>query len=213
MSDSVTFVRALILEHPGMDAVGIATVAVEQATRPMLWDLARSGATEIAERALRAQAQRVEETAFVAKTYARDYVEEERRERVRVEIREHEAELVAKRAAKEAERCRLRDEERARCGLPPFTSFADDLSFAVNRFREEITLEITSELLASRFAAGPGREVTWGAATVADHRMRIEMQTKFAAGSMEDAARHAEAIRVIEEAGVATLAETVKVAA
>lgn len=70
-----------------------------------------------------------------------------------------------------------------------------------------IRLEITAELLGSEFAIGDGRRVTWGWATAREHEARIEMLTGQTAGVIDTAARHAVAIKMIREGGVACLGE------
>jgi hypothetical protein len=61
--------------------------------------------------------------------------------------------------------------------------------------------------LGIRFALGDGTMTTWGKATVADHRQRIEMLAKNAAGVVETAARHEAAVAMISEADVTCLDE------
>lgn len=58
--------------------------------------------------------------------------------------------------------------------------------------------------LASRFCTGDGW-VTWGDATVQDHRDRITFQTALRNGISSDIDRHADAIERIERAGVSCL--------
>jgi hypothetical protein len=70
-----------------------------------------------------------------------------------------------------------------------------------------VRLEVTAELLGTKFALGDGTHVTWGEATVDQHRQRAELLTVNAAGVVETAARHVAAIRMIEEAGVTSLGE------
>lgn len=71
----------------------------------------------------------------------------------------------------------------------------------------ETRLETTRELLSTIFALGDGCQVTWGDATAEQHEQRIEMLTRNAAGVVETAARHAAAVRMIRESGVACLAQ------
>lgn len=52
-----------------------------------------------------------------------------------------------------------------------------------------------------------GREVTWGAATVADHETRLQMFTVNAVANLEGAARHERAIRDIRTAGIRCLSD------
>lgn len=77
----------------------------------------------------------------------------------------------------------------------------------IEQVSEEVRLETTAELLATVFALGDGRKTTWGEATVAEHQQRIAMLTKNAAGVVETAGRHRQAIRMIQDAGVDCLAD------
>jgi hypothetical protein len=79
----------------------------------------------------------------------------------------------------------------------------------VEEFAQKVRLEVTTELLASTFALGDGTDVTWGEATVEQHRQRIDLLARMAEGTIETAARHQAAIDLIEENGVARLAEVV----
>jgi len=77
----------------------------------------------------------------------------------------------------------------------------------IERESEHVRLKTTRELLATMFALGDGTRTTWGAATVAQHRQRIESLTVNAAGIVETATRHRAAIRMIEDSGVKCLDE------
>lgn len=68
-------------------------------------------------------------------------------------------------------------------------------------------MEWTQELLDSPFALGDGRTVTWGDATVDDHRQRVAMLVKHATGTVQSAARHEKAIDELQAAGANTLRE------
>lgn len=68
-------------------------------------------------------------------------------------------------------------------------------------------------LLDRSFAVGDGRFVSWGEATVEDHRLRVEMLGKLRSGLDRTIAEHVDAIAVIEAAGVACLAQIEAVAA
>lgn len=72
---------------------------------------------------------------------------------------------------------------------------------------EYVRIETTRELLSTMFALGDGTRITWGAATVAQHRQRIEMLTVNAAGIIEAATRHHAAIRMIEGGDASCLNE------
>lgn len=61
------------------------------------------------------------------------------------------------------------------------------------------------QLLRARFECGRGRSVSWGDATVEDHRARIGLLAAQRDGLNETIARHEEAIRTIQECGVVCL--------
>lgn len=85
--------------------------------------------------------------------------------------------------------------------------FAASMREHVEAFATQVRLELTAELLASEFAVGDGRRVTWGEASMADHQSRANMLSRNAASISETAAAHLAAVRMIEERGAATLAE------
>lgn len=72
---------------------------------------------------------------------------------------------------------------------------------------QEMFAKWTSELLASTFALPDGTRVTWAEATSQQHRDRIEMLNKQAAGTIETAALHERALRDMGQAGVSRLAD------
>lgn len=78
---------------------------------------------------------------------------------------------------------------------------ADRLMTFVEQYAAEIRLEFTEELLASEFALGDGRRVTWGSATSADHEQRIELLVQNAASNTEAAARHRSAVSTLQMTG------------
>lgn len=77
----------------------------------------------------------------------------------------------------------------------------------VQEFADTMRLEITRELLATEFALGDGVRVTWGDATVDQHKQRIELLQANALANTEAAARHMAALRMIAEKGVRCLGE------
>jgi flagellar biosynthesis GTPase FlhF len=85
----------------------------------------------------------------------------------------------------------------------PWERFAD----AIQEFRAQVRLELTVELLSTTFALGDGRKTTWGRASVADHRMRMEMLTDQAMGTLETVVLHEKAIEMIAEHGVTCLTD------
>lgn len=87
----------------------------------------------------------------------------------------------------------------------------ESIRTATENFRAAVRLELTEELLASSFALGDGTRVTWAEATVEQHQARVAMLQGMAAGTLETAARHEEAVAMLREAGapcLGTLRET-----
>lgn len=66
-------------------------------------------------------------------------------------------------------------------------------------------MEFTEAFLATEFATGDGRRVTWGDATRDDHVQRIEWMTRSIKGMEEDIDLHRRVLKVLEEAGAETL--------
>lgn len=77
----------------------------------------------------------------------------------------------------------------------------------VDDYAREIRLEFTAELLASEFALGDGRRVTWGSATVGEHEQRIALLTANATANAEAAARHRSAVSTLQFTGFDRLDE------
>lgn len=77
----------------------------------------------------------------------------------------------------------------------------------INEAARLIRLEVSEQLLTSEFALGDGRTVTWGEATLDDHRTRVRIGTNNAVANMEDAARHTAAINMLLESGSSRLVE------
>jgi hypothetical protein len=82
---------------------------------------------------------------------------------------------------------------------------ASELPDTLERYRQEIRLEITQELLEEEFALGDGRKVTWGRATVLQHTTRIDLLKKNIVGNMSAAIRHQAAIDMIKKHRVTCL--------
>lgn len=70
-----------------------------------------------------------------------------------------------------------------------------------------LRLKLTPKFLNSHFAIGDGRVVTWGNATVEEHRERISLLMTNASANAEAASRHQSAINTIESNGVSCLSE------
>ena len=75
---------------------------------------------------------------------------------------------------------------------------------------DSVRLEVTEELLRSEFGLGDGTRTTWGEATIAQHQQRADLLVKGAAGTLETASRHREAIRMIRERGATCLREATR---
>lgn len=77
----------------------------------------------------------------------------------------------------------------------------------------QMRMQWTEDLLGTPFALPGGDRVTWGSATVAQHRERVEMFKGQVAAGTEGAARHLAAIRDIETLGVGCLGEVAEAVA
>lgn len=84
---------------------------------------------------------------------------------------------------------------------------------AIEKFKAELRMEWTAELLDSTFALSNGERVKWGAATIDDHRDRLAMFTANAKANMQGAARHSAAIDELEASGAPCLNDLTAVAA
>lgn len=74
-------------------------------------------------------------------------------------------------------------------------------------YRDSLRAQWTTELLESGFALGDGTTVTWGEATVEQHRQRIALLSRNAAGNLQTAARHQAAVDEIERSGAGCLTQ------
>lgn len=81
----------------------------------------------------------------------------------------------------------------------------------VDSYTSKLKIEWTAELLASTFALDDGRMVTWGDATVDDHRERLAMFTRNAQANLEGAVRHQRAIDTLEQCSIERLADLAEV--
>lgn len=77
----------------------------------------------------------------------------------------------------------------------------------IDDYTDQVKLEWTEELLASRFSLPDGTSVEWGDATLDQHVTRYEMFSRNMVTNMEGAARHKQAIDALRETGAATLRE------
>lgn len=123
---------------------------------------------------------------------------------------EMEARDEAKRAARQKKRDDLRA-ERARNDKESWRKLMQDIQDDIENkaigLAEEMVVQWTADLLASTFALSDGTRVTWADATQQQHRDRIEMLVKQAAGTVETAALHEKALKEIAQAGVKRLGE------
>lgn len=71
----------------------------------------------------------------------------------------------------------------------------------------DLAAEWSPDLLTQTIRLRDGRETTWGAATLDEHRERLAMFTANAAANLEGAARHRKAIDDIERGRVTNLNE------
>lgn len=83
----------------------------------------------------------------------------------------------------------------------------------IEEMRRDIKLEVTAELLASSFALGDGRVVTWGEATAEDHRQRAKLLGQNVIGNLTTMLLHEQAAEMIETAGAHTLGQMPQAAA
>lgn len=86
----------------------------------------------------------------------------------------------------------------------------DDLARTIEKFKDSVIVEWTTELLNSPISLPDGTETTWGEATIDQHLARQEMFQKNALANVEGAARHAYAAKQLAEANVPTLNTLVK---
>lgn len=92
-------------------------------------------------------------------------------------------------------------EEWERQNPSPWESFRN----MMEDYRSRVRLELTTELLGSSFALGDGRRVTWGTATEADHRQRIQLLQRQATGTAQTMILHEKAIEILTERSAACL--------
>lgn len=173
-------IRRLESDMPGREAEWVAEEALRRIKAADRRDILVRYVAEGIRAERRAEARRVERRAYIAST-----------RESRVWNRKFEA---------ERERIRVEDPTEYRKRWPTIGEAIDDM-------RSALRLELTAELLNSSFSLGDGRSVTWGRATVADHRLRAGLLATTAAGTLQTAALHEEAIAVIEAAGVTCLTE------
>lgn len=89
----------------------------------------------------------------------------------------------------------------------------DDIHDKATALADQMVAEWTADLLASTFALPDGKRVTWGEATADQHRIRVNMLVKQAAGTTETAALHQKALQEMGQARVSRLADLAGAAA
>ena len=99
------------------------------------------------------------------------------------------------------------DDEFARRKKEIDDEFTRGIQKILDDVASKIRLEVTEELLSSVFALGDGRRVTWGEATVDDHKTRIVMLENQMIGTGQTASLHMKAIEMIQSNGVMKLAD------
>lgn len=77
---------------------------------------------------------------------------------------------------------------------------------SIEALKKDLKVQWTSDLLAQRITMPDGTSTTWGDASVAQHRERLEMFKANAVANIEGAARHQQAIEDLEAVGAACLA-------
>lgn len=113
-------------------------------------------------------------------------------------------------------RCRaIEDARRAEVDrIGPEAYFQLKLQGMIGRFRHSVEVEtrlkLTAELLESSFALGDGVMVSWGDATVEQHRKRMDLLFRNAEGNVRTASRHEIAVQMIEASGVSSLRQVAK---
>lgn len=83
------------------------------------------------------------------------------------------------------------------------------LQDTLDKFKADMRIEWTNELLASEFALGDGTYVTWGAASVEQHEARMKMHSANARAGVEGYARHSKAVDAIKAVNARSLNEAV----
>ena len=78
---------------------------------------------------------------------------------------------------------------------------------AAETFRQHVRQEFAAELLASSFALGDGRAVTWGQATLEDHRQRVDLLRRHVEGNVKTIQLHEHAAAMLRESGAKCLNE------
>lgn len=83
---------------------------------------------------------------------------------------------------------------------------------AIREFEKSLKVKWTQDLLSTTFRVD-GEEVSWGNATVQQHKLRAEQLTKQAVGTLETVSLHTSAIQDLEQSGAICLNEKLGVIA
>lgn len=149
---------------------------------------------------------------------AKSYLVDDARDHMRRIAREKEQRAENKMKAKRAKANR---EHRERENLelyghkesPSLEEMSGVLEKALNDYAMTKHVEWTNELLASDFTLSNGETVTWGDATIEQHRDRCAMFAANVKSNADGHARHTLAIQELEASGLPTLNELVVQAA
>lgn len=88
--------------------------------------------------------------------------------------------------------------------------FHSEMQALIGDFTEAMRVQWTEELMDSMFALTDGTMVTWGDATLDQHRERIGIFEANALANVQGAARHEKAVQALERSGKRTLREMVE---
>lgn len=86
-------------------------------------------------------------------------------------------------------------------------AFVRSVNQMVSDIRTTARLELTAELLGSQFALGDGSQVSWGDATIDQHRQRIEFLMKHVDGNLQTIRLHEVAASMLRESHASCLNE------
>jgi hypothetical protein len=109
-----------------------------------------------------------------------------------------------------AERTRERRAEIARRDAEAYSELTRNLNAAMEKFKSELRMQWTAELLAAEFALGDGTVTTWGEATREQHEARMAMHKRNALSGMEGYARHAAALEEMDRTGTTCLRDALQ---
>lgn len=184
-------------EYPHKPADQLATIAVRSLTAADRAAILTALLAAEIDALRRGRAREIERRAWEEATRP----EREARE---VSQREQRAEA----AADKRERAKLRkeiEEDRARLWATDPEEYRRTYTIGgiIEAYEEKVRgderSKVTAELLTVVFATGDGRKVTWGEATLEDHRKRIEMLTKHIKGNVQTIRLHEYAAQILRD--------------